>query len=311
MPAQTVVASMRAAMRRTVDPRCRVRVDIARGYDFSRDIARKPGNNRRCPRCWKGSMDANKRTRILSTVGILVIIAALVVFGLRTLGPLRSRVGSWFDTGSERRWSAGDERRSWQGGDGERVELDALAELSGFTRVSATGGWRVIVSPGDFDVAITVSERIADDVRVFTRGEVLHLTVEPGFRGVGSSMEARIVMPSLERLEIEGSAEVELTSLRLDSLDIDVDGAASVKGIDSSVGELEVDADGATNIDFSTGRVENARVEMDGASNLRIRMAGGELTGVLRGVGNVTWSGSLSREAIRIEGLGTVREQRE
>ncbi|MFW6289067.1 MAG: hypothetical protein ACOC2Q_04735, partial [Spirochaetota bacterium] len=70
-----------------------------------------------------------------------------------------------------------------------------------------------------------------------------------------------------------------------------------------------VDVDGAANVDFSSAEVVNASVEMDGASNLSITMAGGSLTGALRGVGNVTYGGEISREAIRVEGLGRVRRR--
>jgi len=102
---------------------------------------------------------------------------------------------------------------------------------------------------------------------------------------------------------------VELAGLSLDRLRVTVDGAASIRGVDMEIEELEVDVEGAGNVDFRRARVVNARVQADGASNVTMTMDGGRLTGVLRGVGNVSYGGEVSEESIRVEGWGKVRKR--
>lgn len=250
-------------------------------------------------------MDANKRTRILSTVGIIVIAGALLFAGWRMVGNLGARFDGVFgrDRGALDSSSSADIQSDSAGG---RLTVPLTQDFAGFKRITTQGGWRVIVTSGAFDVEVTASERVVDDVRVVQRGDGLTLSIASGFGTVTGNMEARISMPDLEQLEMDGGADVQLTGLSLDRLRIDVDGAASVKGVDTTVQDLEVEVDGASNIDFMDGSVVNARVDMAGASNLKIMMAGGRLTGVLRGVGNVTYSGTVSEESVRVEGLGNV-----
>ena len=253
-------------------------------------------------------MDANQRTRLFSTIGIVLIVAGLGYAGLRMFGAVGSRISDWTGSGPERgapERTPGDERAAERA----TIGVDLQADLRDFDRVHAEGGWKVTIRPGEFGVAVSVSEHAADDVRVYRRGDVLHLSVASGIRTVTGTMEAEITMPTLDHLEIDGGADVRLEGVDSRELTIDVDGAASIHAIDARVEELHVDVDGAANVDFSRSSVVNAEVDMDGASNMNITMAGGRLTGVLRGVGNVSYSGPVSEEAVRVEGLGRVRQR--
>lgn len=248
-------------------------------------------------------MDANKRTRLISTIGIIVILGGIAFAGIRIFDRVESRVGGWLNPTPETSgsFSAEDEATA--------VAIASLEDLSGFSRISAEGGWKITITPGEYAVSVSASERDENDVRVSRRGDALHLSFGPGSRSTGESPEARISVPDLSRIDIDGGAQVRLTGIESSSLDIRVNGAASVTGIDVRIEELHVDVDGAAHVDFSSAEVVNASVELDGASNLSITMAGGSLTGVLRGVGNVTYGGEVLREAIRIEGLGRVRRR--
>lgn len=248
-------------------------------------------------------MDANKRTRIVSTIGIVIILAGLAFAGYRIFGRVESRVGEWLGPNRDAGTSfAGDER-------GATVDIASVGDLSGFSGISAEGGWKITITPGEYSVSVSASELDADDIEVSRRGDALLLSFASGFRTRTASPEARISVPDLSRIDIDGGAEVRLTGVDSPRLEIRVNGAASVTGIDARIEELHVDVDGAANVDFSSAEVVHASVEMDGASNLSLTMAGGSLTGVLRGVGNVTYGGEVSREAIRVEGLGRVRRR--
>lgn len=235
-------------------------------------------------------MNPDTRTRILSTLGILVILGGLGYAGYRIVSGTRFSVGV-FDRGEP------------------ATGIEMVHELRDFSRISADGGWRITVVPGDYDVSITVGERYRDDVRVGVSGETLSLGIASGIGSVTGQLEARVSMPDLTLVEIDGGADVTITGFELAELVLEIDGAASVEAVDTTLVDLDVDVDGAASIDFSRSSVENARVDLDGAARLTIRMAGGELTGELSGVGEVVYSGEVSRESIRVEGLGRVRRQ--
>lgn len=238
-------------------------------------------------------MDTNRGIRILSTVGIILILAAVIFFGYRMFAGARTQVESWIGQGTE--------------GPSNRVSVPTDGALRDFESIVSQGGWTIVLTPGDFSVTVGASERVADDVDVFASDGVLHLGLAPGFRTGTQNLRAEISMPSLRRIRVAGGADVHIRDLETGYLEIEVDGAASVRAVDGRFAELRIEVDGATNIDFSQSSVVDASVDMDGASNLSVHMDGGRLTGVLRGVGNVHYTGTVSEESITVEGLGRVR----
>lgn len=238
-------------------------------------------------------MNPNTRTRLVSTLGIVVAVAFLVGVAIRLIGGIYPAV-------------SGESRDAGRTG-AALVALDTPEDGKGVTAVASVGGWKVTIRPGEYEVSVRTSERSADDVRVYVSDDTLSLDVPPGVRTVNGTLEATVWLPHLDRLEIDGGAEVRLEDIESDRLAVDVDGAASITATGGRYGRLTVDVDGAANIDFSGSAVVDASVDMDGASNLRITMAGGTLTGYLRGVGNVSYGGEVADESIRVEGLGRVR----
>ncbi|MFP4113062.1 MAG: GIN domain-containing protein [Spirochaetota bacterium] len=252
-------------------------------------------------------MNPNTRTRLLSTIAILLIVGAVVFFGYRMIGGAATRIGEWFDRG-DRQHSIGEKART-EAGNGARTAVPIAEELGEFATIAAQGGWSIEIEQGDYSVDVTANERAVDRVEVFTTGETLRLEVRPGWDSIATNLTARITLPALERLELDGGADVRLSNVGSERLAIEVNGAASVNATGGAFENLVLDVDGAASIDFSESSVVNANVDMSGAGNFNVRMAGGELTGSLSGVGNVTYSGEVGVESIRIDGLGRVRER--
>lgn len=255
-------------------------------------------------------MDPNKRTRLVSTLGIVAIVVILAVVVIRFIGGIdagflgRLSPGRWFSSDTE--WSSGGDEDADRTG-GRMVALDLPSDLAGFTGITSVGGWKITITQGDYEVGVRVSERSADDVRVDVRDNSLHLGMGPGMRTVTGTLEATVTLPRIDRLETDGGAEVHLDEVEAESFAVDVDGAASITASGGRYGRLVVEVDGAANVDFSGTEVVDANIDMDGASNLSITMAGGTLTGHLRGVGNVSYGGEVASETVRVEGLGRVR----
>jgi hypothetical protein len=254
-------------------------------------------------------MDPNKRTRLFSTIGIILIAGVIVFAGFRMVGAISLRINDW--SFSPARWfGRGEETIDAAGpGGGPLVDLPIPAGLEEFTGVSTVGGWKVTLRPGPYDVSVRVSEGSLDDVTVGTDGDLLRLAVRSGLRPATGSLRATVTLPDLEHLEVDGAAEVMLDGFEVDRLFVDIEGAASVRAVGGRYDDLRVETDGAAGIDFSNSAVVDAAIDMDGASSMDITMAGGRLTGVLRGVGNVRYGGDIAAESVRVEGLGRVRER--
>ena len=64
---------------------------------------------------------------------------------------------------------------------------------------------------------------------------------------------------------------------------------------------------GAGNADLDEISVTNADVSVSGAANVRLRMAGGRLTGEMSGAGNLAYRGTVSEQSVDTSGFVNVR----
>lgn len=249
-------------------------------------------------------MDPNRRTRLFSTIGIMLVIGGFGLFGYRLvtgsgiLNTLEARRGADLSRQNET-----DLVSSPAGVSSSEIR----AGLTGFDSIWLDGSWSVTLQPGEFEVITSIPDRVADDVTVEVTGDTLRLRVRPGARGVNAGLAATITLPDLESVEVDGSAEVRLERFDLDELEIEVDGAASITGVDNTVTELIVDVDGAASVDLAESRIVHAEVDLDGAARVGLFMDGGELTGEIDGLGSVTYSGAVADVDVDVDGLGRVR----
>ena len=255
-------------------------------------------------------MDPNRKTVLISIVGVVAAIGLMVGAGF---GIARAVRGSMHQLGTptDRQFERVESDAGESGDAAAVMEMRFGDEqLSGFDTIKTLGGWSIVVTGGDsYDVSVTGSEAALRDVEVFTRGNVLHLEINSGLRSVTGNLKAEVVLPDLELLESDGSANVTLNSLDLDRLSLDVDGAASLRASDVRIEDLRIDVDGASSLDFSNAEVVNANVDMDGASSLDITMAGGVLSGDVSGLGEVKYGGSVTTQSVDVDGLGRVRQR--
>ena len=239
-------------------------------------------------------MNSGKKTVLISVVGIIVAIGLMVGVGFGVARRVGNRVRQF------------DPPRTEESTQGGRL----IADLVDFDTVYTEGGWTVTILQGDtFRVEVEASEKALDQMDVFTRGDTLHLELDSGIQSIAGNLRATVSLPDLERLRTVGGASISINGFDLDALEVVVDGAASIVARDGTIGDLSIDSDGAASFDFDQVRVANADVDMDGASSLDITMDGGALTGVLSGLGNVTFSGPVSEQSIKIDGLGRVRRE--
>lgn len=247
-------------------------------------------------------MRRDRRAVVISVVGIVVAIGVMAGVGYRMFDSLSNGISF-----SRRDRHVSVERVERPTGE---VTYSADTALGEFDEVAIIGSWTVEFRQGSrVDVEYSASERASDRVEVYTQQGRLFLSLPPSAELMNPGLTATVVVPNLSRIDVDGGASISIDGFDIERLHLEIDGAASVKARESVIEELVLDTDGATNLDFSASQVVNARVSLDGATSLSIDMAGGELTGVLRGIGEVTYSGDVERQTINIDGLGRVRRQ--
>lgn len=187
-------------------------------------------------------------------------------------------------------------------------------DYSGFDGVDVSGQWDVTLERGDtWRVAIDVPAELAGDVTVELDGNELSLRFERGWWPDGFSadngLEATITMPTLASLDVSGASTVRLAGFEGAALAIDLSGAGDLRGTASRFDRLALDMSGAANVDFADVPVTDADVDVSGAGNVRLRMAGGRLTGEMSGAGNLEYYGTVSEERIERSGWVNVRRR--
>lgn len=201
------------------------------------------------------------------------------------------------------------------GGEGDSIELsgnriERSFDLEEFSAIEVTGGWQIAVTQGDsYAVTVSADEALMEHIVVERQGDALRVGADRWRWSSEGRLRLEVTTPRLSRIDVDGGADVRLSGVQTDSLRIDIDGAGNITATDARVERLEVGVEGAANVDFVESSVVNADIRMSGAGNVEITMAGGELAGRIEGVGSVTYGGEVSRNTIRVDGLGSVERR--
>lgn len=191
------------------------------------------------------------------------------------------------------------------------------ADLKDFDSIRVDGKWEVDIEHSDeFFVELRIRTRKRDRTRVNRVNVIDGTLVLDNFhtgerRGPGISLrrqryEARIGMPALKSLRIEGLAEVDILGFDEESLDVFIDGLGHVDAENSRTDMLTLRLDGLGRADLRGLESVDARVDIAGAGVVRLTMNGGSLEGSIDGLGVIRYRGPVSGEAIRIDGGGRV-----
>ena len=241
----------------------------------------------------------NSQTALLTALGVTVLGIVIVIAILRV-----SLLG-FAPTAS-----ANTDRGVATSGE----SVTATVNLTDFEDILIRNSWVVELTQGDeWRVELTFPEDRGSDSLVEVRDGRLILEGEEGgpnrwrwWGGDAREYRAEIVMPALASLEIAGAANVELDGFEGDNLALTISGAANVESRSGTYDSLNVTISGAANVDLDGVLVTAAHVVMSGASNVELLMNGGELSGNISGLGNLSYSGQVSNESVVVSGLGHV-----
>jgi hypothetical protein len=190
---------------------------------------------------------------------------------------------------------------------------DEALDLSGFRRIDARGTWEIELRRGtDWDVTLghTADTRERVDVHVENGRLVLEANGSSWswFRGFDNreTLEATIVMPALEGIELSGASKLTVSGFSGESLEITASGATEIDGHDGSYRELELIVSGAGDVNFGDVVVDDARVVLSGAGNVLLNMNGGELSGTVSGAGKIRYRGTVREQNVIASGFSSV-----
>ncbi|MDF1569501.1 MAG: DUF2807 domain-containing protein [Spirochaetaceae bacterium] len=226
---------------------------------------------------------------VLAALGLIVSIM-IIVMGLGRLA-----------VGSATRWDS--DSTGWD----ESMRMD----FQDFNTVVVEGAWDVRISQSEsFSVDIDYPSILEDSIKVRVQGDRLVLGRSDSGNWHGEDLRARINMPSLSEIRIEGAAHVEFSGFDEKRLDVVIEGAGQVEGMDSETEQLNATLQGLGQIDLGDVSAENATVALDGAGEIVVRMDGGILDGRLQGLGSIVYTGEAADERIKVDGLGDVSYER-
>ena len=168
-------------------------------------------------------------------------------------------------------------------------------EVGGFAEIKLRGAWKLeLTQASGYSVVLTGNQETVAAAEVSSDGDRLAIHLD-GSPEDDRRLRIDITAPTLAALTVAGAVDGRITGLEATQLTVATKGASNLVFVDSTVGDLVLETEGAANVNLEASLVANAVLDMAGASRLRINLNGGSLTGRVRGVGNIRYTGEASR----------------
>jgi hypothetical protein len=184
--------------------------------------------------------------------------------------------------------------------------------IAGVSRVTIEGPGLLIVAQGESEgLSITTDDNILEKIETDVDGDELEISYErSGFTTLSrihptEEIRFELTVRELARIEIDGSASVELDGLQGDRLELVINGAgdAFLRGL--RLDELAVTVNGASTVDVA-GTVDRQEIELNGSVNFRAaNLASREAVVEVNGDADATVRVS-ERLEVTIDGRGLV-----
>ena len=177
-------------------------------------------------------------------------------------------------------------------------------DFKGFNKLFFNGAWDVkIIQGSDYSVKIKAPENIMNLVSIRNEEDKLFLNQFSGYQKMdtGYALEAEIVMPAPSDITLLGACRLYITGYRQEYIGIEANGATKISVSDTTLTNLNLKGEGIAKWDLSQAPIVNAEVEYVGQFSISLFMNGGELKGVLDGMGELTYSGSADTSEMKIK----------
>ena len=191
--------------------------------------------------------------------------------------------------------------------DSDKTTVSRDFPLVGFTAIEVSGQWEIELTREETtQVKIKAPKDVMEDLSVEKRAGTLILSTDKKWRHNKRKVTALITMPSLSDIRLRGLVSLKLNGFTSENLTVYSSGVTSIKGKGNHIAHLNLIGKGVSNLNLKRNSVVNADLNCKGVYKIELSMAGGELTGKLKGAGEVIYNGEVSKESIRKDGTGKV-----
>ncbi|MEE8194629.1 MAG: DUF2807 domain-containing protein [Dehalococcoidales bacterium] len=169
--------------------------------------------------------------------------------------------------------------------------------FSGFTRVEVSHAFEVEISrSSSYSVSITADDNLFDYVEVFISDETLKIRLKSGRSYISATLEARITMPELRRLQLSGASRGTVSGFSslgfssfLGDFRLELSGASSLQMVGISAGDARFDISEASRLSGNITAAD-ARFDISGASRVELEGSADDIIINVSGASNAELS---------------------
>lgn len=221
-------------------------------------------------------------------------------------------------------------------------------DYAGFTKLEVGYAFNAEITRADsYTVKISLDDNLFEYLIVEQNDDTLRITMKPGNVYSKTQQRAEITLPDLERLELSGASEAQVsdfTSSHYLEMDIsgashtdishvvcgdaylDISGASKIEGtftmndvvfhisgassvkLEGSAEDMLLEASGASQVDLSELTIVNAGIELSGASQATVN-ASGQISGDLSGASLLEYLGNPTLGTFTSSGGSKIRSK--
>ena len=188
------------------------------------------------------------------------------------------------------------------GGNSLAQTVTVSFDFDGFTEIfvselclPCTSVFNVAVTQGpDFVVEVTIDEDEVDSLDVTQTGTRLDFTLVQGKNQNIETLEARVTLPVLNNIDLDGVVKATLSGFNQTQLAVDVGNVSQLRGDSLMISDLTASVSGVSELDFGDiSPLETASISVSGVSKATLNMnINSSLTGSVSDVSQLFYYGT-------------------
>jgi len=191
-------------------------------------------------------------------------------------------------------------------GSGEMVT--ETRELDSFEKIELSGAFDLSITVGEKqEVKLTFDDNLIDLIRTKIRGRTLKIDSRKSYSSRHSCL-VEINVPTIERVSLSGSGDVEVVNLDGGVFSCSISGSGDME-LDGEVDELEIRISGSGDIDARQLIAGDAEVIISGSGSIKVH-AKENLECRVSGSGDIYYYGDPEHISTHVSGSGSIKRRK-
>ena len=175
-------------------------------------------------------------------------------------------------------------------------------KISDFNGVVLKGNWEArIVREDKESIRVKGPEDLLGALFVNQYGNFLELRMSKQSNDK-RKLRLEMTVPVIQTLRTKGVANVSISGFNLEDFVIEAEGVSSIHGEKGRAEKLNFRGKGVSNLNLEDFPTRNTDLTCEGVVKIELTMAGGDLSGSIKGVGSVRYKGATNQESIHVKG---------